>query len=133
MRDLELEDDRLDQTQRESGTAVHDVVGSHVLEVDTLLAFCGAGQPLSGENLKEHLAIAEVDVEVGDLAVDPHKVFLHMLSLVCKSFDPALLEEAGAQVVFVLLPVQGVPPGTDADVGRHGGPITSETAGLDLS
>ena len=53
MRDLELEDDHLDQTQRESGTAVHDVVGSHVLEVDTLLAFCGAGQPLSGENLKE--------------------------------------------------------------------------------
>ena len=130
MRDLELEDDRLDQTQRESGTAVHDVVGSNVLEVDTLLAFCGAGQPLSGENLKEldeHLAIAEVDVEVGDLAVDPHKVFLHMLSLVCKSFDPALLEEVGARVVFVLLPVQGVPPGTDADVGRHGSPTTSET------
>ena len=55
------------------------------------LAFCGAGQPLSGENLKEHLAIAEVDVEVGDLAVDPHQVrvhplrerlLLHMLSLV---------------------------------------------------
>ena len=37
MRDLELEDDCLYQTQRESGTAVHDVVGSHVLEVDTLL------------------------------------------------------------------------------------------------
>ena len=94
MRDLELEDDCLDQTQRESGTAVHDVVSSHVLEVDTLLAFCGAGQPLSGENLKEldeHLAIAEVGVEIGDLAVDPHKVrvhplrerlLLHMLSLV---------------------------------------------------
>ena len=66
-------------------------MGSNVLEVDTLLAFCGAGQPLSGENLKEHLAIAEVDVEVGDLAVDPHQVrvhplrerlLLHMLSLV---------------------------------------------------
>ena len=86
-------------------------MGSHVLEVDTLLqeaqrlahvfqalnphlAFCGAGQPLSGENLKEfdeHLAIAEVGVEIGDLAVDPHKVrvhplrerlLLHMLSLV---------------------------------------------------
>ena len=74
-----------------------------------------------------HLAIAEVDVEIGDLAVDPHKVFLHMLSLVCKSSDPAILEEAGARVASVLLPVQGVPPGTDADVGRHGGPTTSET------
>ena len=94
MRDLELEDDRLDVTQRESGTAVHDVVGSHVLEVDTLLqeaqrlahvfqalnphlAFCGAGQALSGENLKEldeHLVIAEVSVEIGDLVVGPHKV-----------------------------------------------------------
>ena len=51
-------------------------------------------QPLSRENLKEldeHLAIAEVGVEIGDLAVDPHKVrvhplrerlLLHMLSLV---------------------------------------------------
>ena len=51
-------------------------------------------QPLSGENLKEldeHLAIAEVGVEIGDLAVDPHQVrvhplrerlLLHMLSLV---------------------------------------------------
>ena len=41
------------------------------------LAFCGAGQPLSGENLKEldeHLAIADVGVETGDLAVDPYKV-----------------------------------------------------------
>ena len=76
-----------------------------------------------------HLAIAEVDVEIGDLAVDPHKVFLHMLSLVCKSSDPAILEEAGARVASVLLPVQGVPPGTDADVGRHGGPTTSETEG----
>ena len=93
MRDLELEDDRPDQTQRESGIAVHIVVGSHALEVDTL-AFCGAGQVLSGENLKEldeHLAIAEVGVEIGDLAVDPHQVrvhplrerlLLHMLSLV---------------------------------------------------
>ena len=87
-------------------------MGSYVLEVDTLLvqeaprfahvlqtlnphlAFSGAGQALSGENLKEldeHLAIAEVGVEIGDLAVDPHQVrvhplrerlLLHMLSLV---------------------------------------------------
>ena len=70
-------------------------MGSHVLEVDTLLvqeaqrlahvfqtmnphlAFCGAGQALSGENLKEldeHLVIAEVGVEIGDLVVGPHKV-----------------------------------------------------------
>ena len=51
-------------------------MGSHVLEVDTL-AFCGAGQALSGENLKEldeHLVIAEVGVEIGDLVVGPHKV-----------------------------------------------------------
>ena len=51
-------------------------------------------QPLSGENLEEldeHLAIAEVGVKIGDLAVDPHQVrvhplrerlLLHMLSLV---------------------------------------------------
>ena len=51
-------------------------------------------QPLSRENLEEldeHLAIAEVGVEIGDLAVDPHQVrvhplrerlLLHMLSLV---------------------------------------------------
>ena len=34
-------------------------------------------QPLSGENLKEldeHLVIAEVGVEIGDLVVGPHKV-----------------------------------------------------------
>ena len=69
-------------------------MGFHVLEVDTLLvqeaqrlaqvsdnephlAFCGAGQALSGENLKEldeHLVIAEVGVEIGDLVVGPHKV-----------------------------------------------------------
>ena len=52
-----------------------------------------------------------------------------MLSLVCKSSDLAFLEEVGARVVLVLLPVQGVPPGTDADVGRHGGPTTSEIEG----
>ena len=56
-------------------------------------------------------------------------VFLHMLSLICKSSDLVFLEEVGARVVFVLLPVQGVPPGTDVDVGRHGGPTTSETEG----
>ena len=70
-------------------------MGSHVLEVDMLLvqeaqrlahvlqtmnphlAFCGAGQALSGENLKEldeHLVIAEVGVEIGDLVVGPYKV-----------------------------------------------------------
>ena len=52
-----------------------------------------------------------------------------MLSLVCKSSDLAFPEEVGARVVFVLLLVQGVLPGTDADVGRHGGPTTSETEG----
>ena len=56
-------------------------------------------------------------------------VFLHMLSLIRKSSDLAFLEEVGARVVFVLLPVQGVPPGTDVDVGRHGGPTTSDTEG----
>ena len=71
-------------------------MGFHVLEVDTLLvqeaqrlahvlqalldhhlAFCGAGQPPSRENLKEldeHLVIAEVGVEIGDLVVGPYKV-----------------------------------------------------------
>ena len=70
-------------------------MGSYVLEVDTLLvqeaprfahvlqtlnphlAFSGAGQALSGENLKElgeHFVIAEVGVEIGDLVVGPHKV-----------------------------------------------------------
>ena len=52
-----------------------------------------------------------------------------MLSLICKSSDLAFPEEVGARVVFVLLLVQGVLPGTDADVGRHGGPTTSETEG----
>ena len=46
------------------------------------LAFCGAGQALSGENLKEldeHLVIAEVGVEIGDLVVGPHKVRVYPL------------------------------------------------------
>ena len=51
-----------------------------------------------------------------------------MLSLVCKSSDPAPLEEV---LPRCLCPAarQGVSPDTDADVGRHGGLITSETVG----
>ena len=51
---------------------------AHVLQtMNPHLAFCGAGQALSGGNLKEldeHLVIAEVGVEIGDLVVGPHKV-----------------------------------------------------------
>ena len=51
---------------------------AHVLQtMNPHLAFCGAGQALSGENLKEldeHLVIAEVSVEIGDLVVGPYKV-----------------------------------------------------------
>ena len=51
-----------------------------------------------------------------------------MLSLVCKSSDPALLEEV---LPRCLCPAarQGVSPDTDADVGCHGDPTTLETEG----
>jgi len=61
-----------------------------------------------------------------------------MLSLVCKSPDPASLKEPGARVSSVVLEVElfgnpvppvlsveGVPSDTDADVGRHGDATTS--------